>query len=116
MALKYDIADIKLAKEGKQKIEWAEKNMPVLRQIRERFKKTKPLKGLNMACCLHVTTETENLMRTLKAGGANVALCASRAFRTPGSTWRKKSGMLSMGRTPSALVVAWSDMLSRASA
>jgi adenosylhomocysteinase len=77
MAVKYDIADLKLAKEGKKKIEWAERNMPVLRMIRERFKKEKPLKGINMACCLHVTTETASLMRTLKAGGANTALCAS---------------------------------------
>ena len=82
MALKYDIADIKLAKEGKQKIEWAERNMPVLRSIRERFAKTKPLKGINMACCLHVTTETANLARTLKAGGANVAVCASNPLST----------------------------------
>lgn len=82
MTLKYDIADIKLAKEGKQKIEWAERNMPVLRSIRERFIKTKPLKGINMACCLHVTTETANLARTLKAGGANVAICASNPLST----------------------------------
>jgi adenosylhomocysteinase len=82
MAIKYDVADLKLAKEGKQKIEWAERNMPVLRQIRERFKKEKPLKGINMACCLHVTTETANLMRTLKAGGANAALCASNPLST----------------------------------
>lgn len=82
MALKYDIKDIKLAKEGMQKIEWAERNMPVLRLIRERFTKEKPLKGINMACCLHVTTETANLMRTLKAGGANVALCASNPLST----------------------------------
>lgn len=82
MALKYDIADIKLAKEGKQKIEWAERNMPVLRSIRERFVKTKPLKGINMACCLHVTTETANLARTLKAGGANIAVCASNPLST----------------------------------
>ncbi len=80
--VKHDIADIKLAKEGKQKIEWAERNMPVLRQIRERFAKTKPLKGINMACCLHVTTETANLARTLKAGGANVAVCASNPLST----------------------------------
>ncbi len=82
MALKYDIADIKLAKEGKQKIEWAERNMPVLRSIRERFTKTKPLKGIKMACCLHVTTETANLARTLKAGGAEVAVCASNPLST----------------------------------
>jgi len=77
MTLKYDVANLKLAKEGKQKIEWAERNMPVLRMIKERFKKEKPLKGINMACCLHVTTETANLMRTLKDGGANASLCAS---------------------------------------
>ncbi len=82
MAVKHDIADIKLAKEGKQKIEWAERNMPVLRSIRERFIKTKPLKGIRMACCLHVTTETANLARTLKAGGAEVAVCASNPLST----------------------------------
>ena len=79
MAVKRDIANIRLAAEGKKKIEWAERSMPVLRLIRERFAGQKPLKGVNMACCLHVTTETANLMRTLKAGGANVALCASNA-------------------------------------
>ena len=71
MAVKHDIKDIKLAADGKKKIEWAERSMPVLRLIRERFTKEKPLKGINLACCLHVTTETANLMRTLKAGGAN---------------------------------------------
>ncbi len=82
MALKKDIKDIKLAAEGKKRIEWAERSMPVLRLIRERFKKEKPLKGINIAACLHVTTETANLMRTLKAGGANVALCASNPLST----------------------------------
>jgi len=82
MAIKRDIKNIKLAKEGKDKIEWAEKSMPVLRLIRERFKKEKPLKGVNIAACLHVTTETANLMRTLKAGGANLALCASNPLST----------------------------------
>jgi len=77
-----DIAEKKLAAKGKLRIEWAEQNMPVLRLIRERFKKEKPLKGVNMACCLHVTTETANLMRTLKAGGANAALCASNPLST----------------------------------
>ncbi len=86
MAIKHDIANIKLAGEGRQKIEWAERSMPVLRLIRERFTKEKPLKGINMACCLHVTTETANLMRTLKAGGANVALCASNPLSTQDST------------------------------
>ena len=79
---KADIADRKLAAQGKLRIEWAEQNMPVLRLIRERFKKDKPLKGYNLACCLHVTTETANLMVTLKAGGANVALCASNPLST----------------------------------
>ncbi|MEZ5360201.1 MAG: adenosylhomocysteinase [Candidatus Zixiibacteriota bacterium] len=78
----HDIKDIKLAPGGKNRIEWAEANMPVLRMIRERFKKEKPFKGLNMAACLHVTTETANLMRTLKAGGATVALCASNPLST----------------------------------
>jgi len=80
--IKYDIADAKLAKKGKLRIEWAEQNMPVLRLIREQFAKTKPLKGVNLACCLHVTTETANLMITLKAGGANAALCASNPLST----------------------------------
>jgi len=80
--VKADIADKKLAGQGKLRIEWAEQNMPVLRLIKERFKKEKPLKGVNLACCLHVTTETANLMITLKAGGANVALCASNPLST----------------------------------
>jgi len=86
MAIKFDIANIKLARQGKDKIEWAERSMPVLRLIRERFKKQKPLRGINMACCLHVTTETANLMRTLKAGGANLALCASNPLSTQDDT------------------------------
>jgi len=86
MAIKYDIANIKLARQGKDKIEWAERNMPVLRLIRERFKKQKPFRGINMACCLHVTTETANLMRTLKAGGANAVLCASNPLSTQDDT------------------------------
>lgn len=80
--LNYDIADIKLAPQGKLRIEWAERNMPVLRLIRQRFAKEKPLRGINMACCLHVTTETANLMITLKAGGTNAALCASNPLST----------------------------------
>jgi adenosylhomocysteinase len=78
----YDIADIKLVSTGKSRIEWAEQNMPVLRLIRERFTKEKPLQGVNLACCLHVTTETANLMITLKAGGARSALCASNPLST----------------------------------
>lgn len=82
MSTKGDIKNPKLAKDGKLKIEWAERSMPVLRLIRERFEKEKPLKGTTLACCLHVTTETANLMRTLKAGGANAVLCASNPLST----------------------------------
>ncbi|HUU44985.1 MAG TPA: adenosylhomocysteinase [Acidobacteriota bacterium] len=80
--MKYDIKDLKLADSGRLRIEWAEKNMPVLRLIRERFAKQKPLKGVRVGCCLHVTTETANLMDTLKAGGAEVRLCASNPLST----------------------------------
>ena len=78
----YDIADIALADEGQRRIEWADRHMPVLRTIRERFEKEKPLDGVTLGCCLHVTTETANLVRTLAAGGANVALCASNPLST----------------------------------
>ncbi|HWR84324.1 MAG TPA: adenosylhomocysteinase [Candidatus Deferrimicrobium sp.] len=84
--MKSDIANIRLAGPGHDKIEWAERHMPVLRLIRTRFAKEKPLKGMNLACCLHVTTETANLMRTLKAGGANVSLCASNPLSTQDDT------------------------------
>jgi adenosylhomocysteinase len=78
----YDIADIALADAGQQRIEWADRHMPVLRQIRERFESERPLDGIRMACCLHVTTETANLTRTLMAGGADVTLCASNPLST----------------------------------
>jgi len=78
----YDVKDIKLADQGLEKIEWAERRMPVLRKIRERFAKEKPLKGVKIACCLHVTTETANLGRTLKEGGADVTICASNPLST----------------------------------
>ncbi|MDH4231454.1 MAG: adenosylhomocysteinase, partial [Nitrospirota bacterium] len=78
----HDIKDINLAKKGALRIEWAAKEMPVLKSINERFRKEKPLKGLKLAACLHVTTETANLMETLKAGGADVALCASNPLST----------------------------------
>jgi len=80
--MKHDVKDMKLAAQGKLRIEWADKNMPVLRQIRARFQKEKPLKGVNLACCLHVTTETANLMLTLKAAGATPYLCASNPLST----------------------------------
>ncbi|MBI2612754.1 adenosylhomocysteinase [Candidatus Kaiserbacteria bacterium] len=75
--MQYDIKDKRLGKEGAKLIEWAAQDMPVLLQIRERFRKEKPLKGLRVGACLHVTVETANLMITLKEGGASVALCAS---------------------------------------
>ena len=78
----YDVKDAGLAEAGKNKIEWAAQTMPVLRQIKERFAKEKPLQGRNIACCLHVTTETAYLMQTLKAGGAQVALAASNPLST----------------------------------
>ncbi len=80
--MKYDIKDIKLAKKGKLRIEWAEERMPVLKLIRKRFIKEKPLKGTTVACCLHVTTETANLAIALKEGGANVSVCASNPLST----------------------------------
>jgi adenosylhomocysteinase len=78
----HDVADLGLAAAGVTRIEWAEREMPVLRLIRERFEREKPLEGLRVGACLHVTTETANLMRTLKAGGAQIALCASNLLST----------------------------------
>ena len=83
---KHDIANASLAAEGKKRIEWAERNMPVLAQIRERFEKEQPFKGVRFAACMHVTTETANLMRTLKAGGAELALCATNPLSTQDDT------------------------------
>ncbi|OGE22516.1 MAG: adenosylhomocysteinase [Candidatus Dadabacteria bacterium RIFCSPHIGHO2_12_FULL_53_21] len=80
--MKYDVKDLKLAKQGKLRVEWAAEEMPVLALISERFKKEKPLKGVTIAACLHVTTETANLAITLKGGGANVVLCASNPLST----------------------------------
>ena len=80
--MKYDIKDIGLADEGKLRIEWAAQNMPVLELIKERFSKEKPLKNIKISACLHVTTETANLMITLKEGGADVVLCASNPLST----------------------------------
>ncbi len=84
--MKYDVKSLKLAAEGKQRIEWADRDMPVLALIRKRFEKEKPLKGLRVSACLHVTTETANLMRTLKAGGASVMLVASNPLSTQDDT------------------------------
>jgi adenosylhomocysteinase len=81
-AKQHDVKDLSLADEGVRRIEWAERTMPVLRSIRERFAKERPFEGLRISACLHVTTETANLMRTLVAGGADVVLCASNPLST----------------------------------
>jgi adenosylhomocysteinase len=78
----YDVKDLKLAEGGRLRIDWAEREMPVLRQIKERFTKERPLKGLRISACLHVTTETANLMKTLQAGGADIVLTASNPLST----------------------------------
>jgi adenosylhomocysteinase len=78
----YDVKDLALADEGRKRTEWAERSMPVLRQIRERFARERPLAGKKVSACLHVTSETANLMVTLKAGGADIALCASNPLST----------------------------------
>src|SRR4051812_25982848 len=74
---RYDVKDLALAPEGVRRIQWADRQMPVLAAIRERFEREQPLSGYRISACLHVTTETANLARTLKAGGADVELCAS---------------------------------------
>lgn len=82
----HDVLDLGLAARGKRRIEWAETQMPVLRAIQERFQKERPFDGIRIAACLHVTTETANLVRTLAAGGADVALCASNPLSTQDDT------------------------------
>src|SRR5438132_13474963 len=77
-----DIKDARLAAAGKMRLLWADRDMPVLARIRERFAREKPLRGLRMSACLHVTSETANLARTLKEGGADVTLCASNPLST----------------------------------
>src|SRR2546430_11060225 len=80
--MEFDIADASLADLGRQRIAWADSHMGVLATIRERFAKERPLDGVTAAACLHVTTETANLLRTLKAGGATVLACASNPLST----------------------------------
>ncbi|MDQ2996235.1 MAG: adenosylhomocysteinase [Chloroflexota bacterium] len=82
MANNYDVKDLSLAEQGRKRIDWAEIEMPVLRLLRERFAKERPLQGLRLSACLHVTAETANLARTLAAGGADVVLCASNPLST----------------------------------
>ena len=82
MTQSYDVKDLSLAPEGLNRLHWAEREMPVLRLIRERFGEERPLEGIRLSACLHVTTETANLMRTLQAGGADCVLCASNPLST----------------------------------
>ena len=86
ISIRSEIANPALAAEGKKRIEWAARNMPVLAQIRERFEREKPFNGVRIAACMHVTTETANLMLALKSGGAEVALCASNPLSTQDDT------------------------------
>ena len=79
---RHDVRDLSLAEEGVRRIEWADRQMPVLGAIRERFARERPLRGRRISACLHVTAETANLMRTLRAGGADVVLCASNPLST----------------------------------
>ena len=101
--MKYDVKDIKLAKEGALRIEWANQNMPVLNRIQKRFAKDKPLKGVRIGACLHVTTETASLMKTLKAGGAKVTLCAS----NPDSFNKSRTTGISLALRP--FIGAWAS-------
>src|SRR5206468_8088596 len=82
MKTAHHVKDPSLAEKGHGRIEWAGRSMPVLASIRERFAKQKPLKGLRVSACLHVTTETAHLMQTLKAAGADIVLCASNPLST----------------------------------
>lgn len=82
MPIEHDVKDLGLATGGRYRIEWAEQEMPVLRKIRERFAKEKPLQGVRISACLHVTTETANLVHTLQVGGADIVLCASNPLST----------------------------------
>src|SRR2546428_11216391 len=84
--VEHDVKSLSLASDGRVRIEWAEQSMPVLRQVRERFTQQQPLKGIRLGACLHVTTETAVLMLTLKAGGAQLALCASNPLSTQDDT------------------------------
>ena len=83
---RHDVKDLALAPDGVRRVEWADRQMPVLAAIRDRFERDKPLAGYRVSACLHVTTETANLMRTLTAGGADVVLCASNPLSTQDDT------------------------------
>jgi S-adenosylhomocysteine hydrolase len=101
-ATEYDVTNLDLAAEGVRRVEWAEREMPVLRSIRERFVREQPLKGVRVGACLHVTTETANLMRTLQAGGADVVLAASNPLSTQDDVARRSSPSTASPSTPGA--------------
>ena len=103
-----DVKDLALAEKGRSRIEWADQEMGVLAQIRERFEKEKPLAGTRIGACLHVTTETANLVRTLVAGGASVALCASNPLSTQDDAPQLVSSLLKKFDVVTGLS-AWSD-------
>ena len=88
----HDVRDLGLAAAGRKRIEWADRQMPVLRIIRERFAKDLPLKGQRLGACLHVTCETANLLRALKAGGAEVLLLREQSALDPGRRRRGAGG------------------------
>ena len=92
-----DVHDLGLAAAGRKRIEWADKQMPVLRRLRERFAKELPLKGQRLGACLHITCETANLLRTLKAGGAEVFACASNPLSTQDDVAAATRSLLAVG-------------------
>ena len=109
MTESYDIKDIDLADAGLARIEWAARDMPVLASIRERFAKERPLEGVRIGACMHVTTETANLMRALAASGAEVALCASNPLSTQDDT----AASLGVDLTPHLKVLKVSEPAKR---
>ena len=108
-----DVKNLALAEAGKKRIEWADRDMPVLRAIRERFAKEKPLAGMRMSACLHITAETANLAKTLKAGGADLVLCASnplvnaRRRRSQSGEGLRHRGLRDQGRGRAQLLPAY---------
>lgn len=77
----YNVKDLNLAEGGRRRMDWAQREMPVLTMLQERYRKERPFEGVRMSCCMHVTTETANLMRTMQAGGADIVLTASNPFQ-----------------------------------
>ena len=116
-AKNFDIKDPSLAGDGRRRIEWAAREMPVLRQIRERFAAERPLDGIRMSVCAHVTTETANLALTFKAGGADAVICASNPLSTQDDVAAALVAAVSEGRHPGTDVeargYAWAQSVQR---